>query len=303
MYSFLIQSRSLSYAKIIIIIEMCKYLHSLSCARTGLWFGFLFSGYPPICGDFIFFIAFHGVLFVQFFVSDPVGFSCQYECLHLVNHWFLSLQSPLYSCPSVSRVADKSRNDVQRSGQHLVAVHHVVVQLHDFLGLGMDVCHIQLIGECIAVKKSLQNCTTCPTCPIVPLSQQEMVFLSKLLYINILSFLLHLFFVIWDNGTLGQVGQVVQFCKEFYSLFPLSLAISLRSTLTISLVIIAILFSRTGKELGRIQLVRDVQSLEKALQNCLNCLNVSLSQVELVILSKLLYINILSFLLQLLFIL
>ena len=64
MYSFLIQSRSLSYAKIIIIIEMCKYLHSLSCARTGLWFGFLFSGYPPICGDFIFFIAFHGVLFV-----------------------------------------------------------------------------------------------------------------------------------------------------------------------------------------------------------------------------------------------
>ena len=104
-------------------------------------------------------------------------------------------------------------------------------------------------------EKSLQNC---PTCPIVPLSQQEMVFLSKLLYINILSFLLHLFFVIWDNGTLGQVGQVVQFCKEFYSLFPLSLAISLRSTLTISLVIIAILFSRTGKELCRIQLVGDV---------------------------------------------
>ena len=250
-----------------------------------------------------FFIAFHGVLFVQFFASDPVGFSCQYECLHLVNHWFLSLQSPLYSCPSVSCISDEPRNDVQRSGQHLVAVHHVVVQLHDFLGLGMDVCHIQLIGECIAVKKSLQNC---PTCPIVPLSQQEMVFLSKLLYINILSFLLHLFFVIWDNGTLGQVGQVVQFCKEFYSLFPLSLAISLRSTLTISLVIIAILFSRTGKELCRIQLVGDVQSLEKALQNCLNCLNcltVSLSQVELVILSKLLYINILSFLLQLLFIL
>ena len=62
----------------------------------------------------------------------------------------------------------------------------------------------------------------------------------------------------WDNGTMGQVGQVVQFCKEFYSLFPLSLAISLRFTLTISLVIIAILFSRTGKELCRIQLVRDV---------------------------------------------
>ncbi len=58
MYSFLIQSRSLSYAKIIIIIEMCKYLHSISCARTGLWFGFLFSGYPPICGDFIFLLRF-----------------------------------------------------------------------------------------------------------------------------------------------------------------------------------------------------------------------------------------------------
>ena len=38
-------------------------------------------------------------------------------------------------------------------------------------------------------EKSLQNC---PTCPIVPLSQQEMVVLPKLLYINILSFLLHL---------------------------------------------------------------------------------------------------------------
>ena len=124
-----------------------------------------------------------------------------------------------------------------------------------FSRTGKELWRIQLVGECIAVKKSLQNC---PTCPIVPLSQQEMVFLSKLLYINILSFLLHLFFVIWDNGTLGQVGQVVQFCKEFYSLFPLSLAISLRSTLTISLVIIAILFSRTGKKLCRIQLVRDV---------------------------------------------
>ena len=195
---------------------MCKYLHSLSCARTGLWFGFLFSGYPPICGDFIFFIAFHGVLFVQFFASDPVGFSCQYECLHLVNHWFLSLQSPLYSCPSVSCISDEPRNDVQRSGQHLVAVHHVVVQLHDFLGLGMDVCHIQLIGECIAVRKTLQNC---PTCPIVPLSQQEMVFLSKLLYINILSFLLHFLLIIWYCGTLVLLVLLVLFS----SLFPLFL--------------------------------------------------------------------------------
>ncbi len=33
------------------------------------------------------------------------------------------------------------------------------------------------------------------------------------------------------------MGQVGQFCKEFYSLFPLSLAISLRSTLAKSLVI------------------------------------------------------------------
>ena len=39
---------------------------------------------------------------------------------------------------------------------------------------------------------------------------------------------------------MGQVGQVGHFCKDFYSLFPLSLAISLRFTLTISLVIIAI---------------------------------------------------------------
>ena len=213
MYSFLIQSRSLSYAKIIIIIEMCKYLHSLSCARTGLWFGFLFSGYPPICGDFIFFIAFHGVLFVQFFVSDPVGFLCQYECLHLVNHWFLSLQSPLYSCPSVSCISDEPRNDVQRSGQHLVAVHHVVVQLHDFLGLGMDVCHIQLIGECIAVRKTLQKSTKSTR---VPQSHVELCILSKLLYINILSFLLHFLLIIWYCGTLVLLVL-------FSSLFPLFL--------------------------------------------------------------------------------
>ena len=152
MYSFLIQSRSLSYAKIIIIIEMCKYLHSLSCARTGLWFGFLFSRYPPICGDFIS-VVFHCVLYVSFFVCNPVSFSCQCECLQSVNRWFLSLQSPVSSCLSVSCICDEPRNDVQRSGQHLVAVHHVVVQLHDFLGQGREVCHIQLIGECIAVGK------------------------------------------------------------------------------------------------------------------------------------------------------
>ena len=217
MYSFLIQSRSLSYAKIIIIIEMCKYLHSLSCARTGLWFGFLFSGYPPICGDFIFFIAFHGVLFVQFFVSDPVGFSCQYECLHLVNHWFLSLQSPLYSCPSVSCISDEPRNDVQRSGQHLVAVHHVVVQLHDFLGLGMDVCHIQLIGECIAVRKTLQKSTKSTR---VPQSHVELCILSKLLYINILSFLLHFLLIIWYCGTLVLLVLLVLFSSLFHLFLP-----------------------------------------------------------------------------------
>ena len=36
---------------------------------------------------------------------------------------------------------------------------------------------------------------------------------------------------------MGQVGQLGQFCKEFSSLFPLSLAISLRSTLAKSLAI------------------------------------------------------------------
>ena len=205
---------------------MCKYLHSLSCARTGLWFGFLFSGYPPICGDFIFFIAFHGVLFVQFFVSDPVGFSCQYECLHLVNHWFLSLQSPLYSCPSVSCISDEPRNDVQRSGQHLVAVHHVVVQLHDFLGLGMDVCHIQLIGECIAVKKSLQNCTTCTTCPNVPLSHcpNRKWYFCLSYYISIYYLFYYIYFSLY--GTMGhwdKWDKWYNFVKSFtlFSLFPL----------------------------------------------------------------------------------
>ena len=80
-----------------------------------------------------------------------------------------------------------------------------------------DVCRSLAVGECWLLEKFLQKC---PKCPTVPLSQVESCILYKLLYINILSFLLHLFSVIWDIGTLGQVGQVVQFCKDF-SLFPL----------------------------------------------------------------------------------
>ena len=40
--------------------------------------------------------------------------------------------------------------------------------------------------------------------PIFPSSQWEMEFLYKSLYINILSFLLHLFFVIWEDGKMGK---------------------------------------------------------------------------------------------------
>mgnify|MGYP003403508119 CR=1 FL=1 len=132
------------------------------------------------------------------------------------------------------------------------------VGLHAYVGVLLTVNHWFLSLQYAFARVRRFHVLLLNIFPIFPFSQREMVFLYKLLYINILSFLLHLFFVIWDNGTMGQVGQVVQFCKEFYSLFPLSLAISLRSTLTLSLVIIAILFSRTGKELCRIQLVRDV---------------------------------------------
>ena len=37
---------------------MCKYLHSLSCARTGLWFGFLFSDIRQYVGTSFFLLRF-----------------------------------------------------------------------------------------------------------------------------------------------------------------------------------------------------------------------------------------------------
>ena len=47
-------------------------------------------------------------------------------------------------------------------------------------------------------------------------------------------------------------------------------------------------------------LSENVWLLEKSLQKCLKCLTVSQSHVELMVLYKLLYINVLSFLLHLL---
>ena len=80
------------------------------------------------CGVFVIsnklFFHRHFALFLDY---NPVGLHAYVGVLLTVNHWFLSLQSPLYSCPSVSCISDEPRNDVQRSGQHLVAVHHVVV--------------------------------------------------------------------------------------------------------------------------------------------------------------------------------
>ena len=111
------------------------------------------------------------------------------------------------------------------------------VGLHAYVGVLLTVNHWFLSLQYAFARVRRFHVLLLNIFPIFPFSQREMVFLYKLLYINILSFLLHLFFVIWDNGTLGQVGQVVQFCKEFSSLFPLSLAISLRSTLAKSLVI------------------------------------------------------------------
>ena len=67
-----------------------------------------------------------------------------------------------------------------------------------------------------------------------------MVFLYKLLYINILSFLLHLFFVIWEDGKMGKW----EFWKKC-PLFSLSLAISLRYVFAMSHVIVFAGFTRT----------------------------------------------------------
>ena len=97
-----------------------------------------------------------------------------------------------------------------------------------------DVCRSLAVGECWLLEKSLQKC---PKCPTVPLSQVESCILYKLLYINILSFLLHFLLFIWDCGTLVLLVLLVLFCKEISSLFPLSLAISLRSTFARSLAI------------------------------------------------------------------
>ena len=72
-----------------------------------------------------------------------------------------------------------------------------------------DVCRSLAVGGCWLLEKFLQKC---PKCPTVPLSQVELCILYKLLYINILSFLLHFLLLIWDSGTVGHLGH---FCKDF----------------------------------------------------------------------------------------
>ena len=80
-----------------------------------------------------------------------------------------------------------------------------------------DVCRSLAVGECWLLEKSLQKC---PKCPTVPLSQVESCILYKLLYINILSFLLHLFFVIWEDGKMGKwefLGKCHPLCRRCLS--------------------------------------------------------------------------------------
>ena len=79
-----------------------------------------------------------------------------------------------------------------------------------------DVCRSLAVGECRLLEKSLQKCSKCPT---VPLSQVESCILYKLLYINILSFLLHFLLLIWDSGTVGHLGHLVLFSSLFSCLF------------------------------------------------------------------------------------
>ena len=79
-----------------------------------------------------------------------------------------------------------------------------------------DVCRSLAVGECWLLEKFLQKC---PKCPTVPLSQVESCILYKLLYINILSFLLHFLLLIWDSGTVGHLGHLVLFSSLFSCLF------------------------------------------------------------------------------------
>ena len=73
-------------------------------------------------------------------------------------------------------------------------------------------------------------------------SHVEFGILYKLLYINVLSFLLQFLLLIWYSGTVGHLGHLVLFSSLF-----LSLAISLRSTFAMPHVIVFAGF--TGTEL------------------------------------------------------
>ena len=79
-----------------------------------------------------------------------------------------------------------------------------------------DVCRSLAVGECRLLEKSLQKC---PKCPTVPLSQVELCILYKLLYINVLSFLLHYFLVIWDCETLETLETLFLPFPSFSCLF------------------------------------------------------------------------------------
>lgn len=113
------------------------------------------------------------------------------------------------------------------------------VGLHAYVGVLQSVNHWFLSLQYAFARVRRFHALLLNIFPIFPFSQREMVFSYKLLYINTLSFLLHLFFVIWEDGKMGIL-------EKMHSLF-LSLAISLRSTFAMPHVLVFAGF--TGTEL------------------------------------------------------
>ena len=93
------------------------------------------------------------------------------------------------------------------------------VGLHAYVGVLLTVNHWFLSLQYAFARVRRFHALLLNIFPIFPFSQREMVFLYKLLYINILSFLLHLFFVIWEDGKMGK-WEFWKKCPLFSSLLP-----------------------------------------------------------------------------------
>ena len=94
------------------------------------------------------------------------------------------------------------------------------VGLHAYVGVLLTVNHWFLSLQYAFARVRRFHVLLLNIFPIFPFSQREMVFSYKLLYINILSFLLHLFFVIWEDGKMGKwefLGKCHPLCRRCLS--------------------------------------------------------------------------------------